>query len=65
MIELDKKVLQQGSSHLIVLPKAWCSFWNITNKSRMKMLANGIIILIPKNSKVNMQKIKKMMLEGL
>lgn len=65
MIEIEKKVIAQGASKLIILPKPWCKFWNLTKKSKVTLLADSIIMIIPKTAKVNLQKLKKIMREEI
>lgn len=65
MLEIDKNVIEQGKSRLIILPKPWCDFWCITKKSKVKILADSIIVIVPEEAKLSIPKIKRIFKEGL
>lgn len=63
--EKERKVFKVGNSWVIAVPDGWAEFLGIKRGTRVKVLANGALVVLPPNASPEMvDKYKRIILEG-
>lgn len=63
--EKSRKIFRVGHSWVVAVPDGWAEFLGIKRGTKVKVLANGVLVILPPNaSPETVEKFKKIILEG-